>query len=89
MSRPGTSLPTVINKGRLNVRIVVPTFNEAGNLPALADELLALPLPGSCLLVVDDASPDGTGRLADDLAAVSAGRLAVLHRAGPRGLGHA
>jgi dolichol-phosphate mannosyltransferase len=71
----------------LNVRVVVPTYNEAGNLPALADQLLALPLPGLSLLIVDDASPDGTGRLADELAAASAGRLAVLHRAGPRGLG--
>jgi dolichol-phosphate mannosyltransferase len=75
------------NEGPLNVVIVVPTYNEAGNLPALAAELMALPLPGLRLLVVDDASPDGTGRLADELAARSAGRIAVVHRTGPRGLG--
>jgi dolichol-phosphate mannosyltransferase len=67
--------------------VVVPTFNEAGNLPALGPALLALPLEGLRMLVVDDASPDGTGRLADELAAASGGRLAVLHRTGPRGLG--
>ncbi len=71
----------------MNVIVVVPTFNEAGNLSAMAGELLALPLPGLGLLVVDDASPDGTGRLADELAAASAGRVSVLHRTGPRGLG--
>jgi dolichol-phosphate mannosyltransferase len=70
-----------------NVVVVVPTYNEAGNLPALARALLAQPLPPMRLLVVDDASPDGTGRLADELAVVSAGRIAVLHRAGRRGLG--
>lgn len=80
-------MPIKKNDGPLNVFIVVPTFNEAGNLPALVGELLALPLPGLRLLVVDDASPDGTGRRADELAAASAGRLAVLHRTGPRGLG--
>jgi dolichol-phosphate mannosyltransferase len=73
----------------LNVTVVVPTYNEAGNLPALAAELLALPLPGLRFLVVDDASPDGTGRLADELAAASDGRGAVIHRIGPRGLGRA
>ncbi|MGZ5478173.1 MAG: glycosyltransferase, partial [Candidatus Aminicenantales bacterium] len=48
----------------LNVTVVVPTYNEAGNIAVLAAELLALPLPGLRLLIVDDASPDGTGRLA-------------------------
>lgn len=71
----------------MNTVIVVPTYNEAGNLPPLAESLLALPVPGLRLLVVDDGSPDGTGRLADDLAARSAGRIAVLHRHGTRGLG--
>lgn len=79
----------MISEGPLNVTVVVPTYNEAGNLPALAAELLALPFPGLRVLVVDDASPDGTGRLADELASASAGRLAVLHRTGPRGLGRA
>jgi dolichol-phosphate mannosyltransferase len=74
-------------KPKAKVFVVVPTFNESGNLPALAGELLALPVPELRLLIVDDASPDGTGRLADELAAASAGRMDVLHRSGPRGLG--
>ncbi len=75
------------SEGPLNITVVVPTYNEAGNVTALAVELLALPLPGLRLLVVDDASPDGTGRLADGLAAAANGRMAVLHRTGPPGLG--
>jgi len=71
----------------VNTVIVVPTYNEAANLPALVESLLALPVPGLGLLIVDDGSPDGTGPLADDLAARSAGRIAVLHRHGTRGLG--
>ena len=71
----------------MNIAVVVPTFNEAGNIRAMAEVLLALPLPGLRVLIVDDDSPDGTGRLADDMAASSAGRLGVLHRTGKRGLG--
>ncbi len=71
------------------VVIVVPTYNEAENLPRLAEQLLALPVPGIELLVVDDNSPDGTGKIADDLAAQSNGRIQVLHRPGKQGLGTA
>lgn len=71
----------------MNTRVVVPTYNEAPNLAALAEALLALPVPGLGLLVVDDGSPDGTGDLADRLAASSAGHVSVLHRHGERGLG--
>jgi dolichol-phosphate mannosyltransferase len=71
----------------MNVTVVVPTYNEVNNLTALLEALWALPLPGLRALVVDDASPDGTGRLADELAARTPGRLEVLHRRGPRGLG--
>jgi dolichol-phosphate mannosyltransferase len=71
------------------VVIVVPTFNEARNLPELAGQLLALPVPGIEMLVVDDNSPDGTGKIADDLAAQSGGRIHVLHRPGKQGLGTA
>jgi dolichol-phosphate mannosyltransferase len=71
----------------MKVTVVVPTYNEASNLRPMLEALWALPLPGLRVLVVDDGSPDGTGRLADELAARAPGRLDVLHRSGPRGLG--
>ncbi len=71
----------------MEVLVVVPTYNEAENLPRLAETLLGLDLDLG-LLVVDDASPDGTGRLADELAAADP-RVMVLHRPGKQGLGTA
>jgi dolichol-phosphate mannosyltransferase len=71
----------------MSTLVVVPTFNEALNLPRLAAEILAD--PERSLLVVDDNSPDGTGQLADRLAVETGGRVAVLHRAGKQGLGSA
>jgi dolichol-phosphate mannosyltransferase len=68
-----------------NVLVVTPTYNERENLPLLAEGVLSH--EGYRLLVVDDGSPDGTGELADRLAAAHPGRLEVLHRSGPRGLG--
>jgi dolichol-phosphate mannosyltransferase len=65
--------------------IVLPTFNEAENLELISRDILAA-LPGATLLVVDDASPDGTGDIADRLANADA-RVRVLHRAGKEGLG--
>jgi dolichol-phosphate mannosyltransferase len=65
--------------------VVVPTYNERENLPVLARGVLSHP---NCrMLVVDDGSPDGTGAVADDLAREFPGRIAVMHRTGPRGLG--
>jgi dolichol-phosphate mannosyltransferase len=68
-----------------DIVVVVPTYNEKDNLPALASGILAH--PGFRLLVVDDGSPDGTGAIADQLSAAHPGRVDVLHRTGPRGLG--
>jgi len=67
------------------VLVVVPTYNERDNLPLLVDAVLAR--EAYRMLVVDDGSPDGTGALADEIAAKSNARLQVLHHAGPRGLG--
>ncbi|MBN9606080.1 MAG: polyprenol monophosphomannose synthase [Actinomycetales bacterium] len=67
--------------------VVMPTFDEALNLERVARAVLAVD-PEIRLLVVDDASPDGTGELADRLAAEEP-RISVLHRAGREGLGHA
>jgi dolichol-phosphate mannosyltransferase len=67
--------------------VVVPTYNERENLSALAQRLLALPVPVD-LLIVDDNSPDGTGKLADNLAAEHSS-IHVLHRMEKSGLGRA
>ena len=70
-----------------DVWVVLPTYNEAENLPAIAAAILAA-LPGATLLVVDDNSPDGTGRLADEMAERDP-HVRVLHRARKQGLGRA
>src|SRR6266508_3959042 len=67
--------------------VVLPTYDEAENLPGIAAAILEQ-VPGATLLVVDDASPDGTGELADDLATREP-RIRVRHRAGKQGLGRA
>ena len=65
--------------------VIVPTYNERDNLPVLLERLLRH--PDLLVLVVDDNSPDGTGLEADRVAADSGGRVSVMHRTGPRGLG--
>lgn len=65
--------------------VLLPTYNERENLPEIARLLLAQ--ANVRVLVIDDGSPDGTGKVADALAAASGGRLSVLHRTGKRGLG--
>ncbi len=67
--------------------VVSPTYNERGNLGELVDRFLALP-DEIHLLIVDDNSPDGTGQLADEIAAREP-RVHVLHRAEKDGLGRA
>jgi dolichol-phosphate mannosyltransferase len=67
--------------------VVVPTYNERENLPPLAQRLLGLSAPIE-VLVVDDNSPDGTGKIADDLSARH-GNIHVLHRTEKNGLGKA
>lgn len=78
---PGVEAPTP------GVWVVLPTYNEAENLAAISAAITAA-VPAATLLVVDDASPDGTGELADRLAAAD-GRLRVLHRPAKVGLGPA
>ncbi|MFA6604040.1 MAG: polyprenol monophosphomannose synthase [Patescibacteria group bacterium] len=69
--------------------VIIPTYNEQENLARVAAAVLDLGLADLDILVVDDASPDGTGRLADGLAAAHPGRVSVLHRSGKLGLGTA
>jgi dolichol-phosphate mannosyltransferase len=73
----------------VRLTVVIPTYNEAENLPKLFSALFALPLPDLHVIIVDDNSPDGTGDMAEELASSSAGRLSVLHRPGKLGLGTA
>ncbi len=67
--------------------VVLPTYDEAENIGPISAAILAA-LPDATLLVVDDESPDGTGRLADDLAAADP-RIRVRHRPVKQGLGRA
>ncbi len=69
--------------------VVIPTYNEVNNLPLLAAEIWALNIPGLAILVVDGASPDGTGLIAEELAAQRPGALAVMHCPERAGLGAA
>ena len=80
-----TAWPQVVPSAR--VLVVIPTYNEIENLPNLVDEVLRV-LPDADLLVVDDNSPDGTGKWCD-AKAQSEPRLRCLHRAGKMGLGSA
>jgi len=67
--------------------VVLPTYDEAENLPGIAAAILEM-LPAATLLVVDDSSPDGTGELAEQLARDEP-RVRVRHRPGKEGLGRA
>jgi len=72
-----------------NSTVVIPTYNEAENLPKISEALFSLGIDGLEILVVDDASPDGTGQIADQLAQQNPGKFHVLHRPGKLGLGSA
>jgi dolichol-phosphate mannosyltransferase len=69
--------------------VVIPTYNEADNLPTLVAELQALGIPELAVLVVDDNSPDGTGQVADALAERLPSVVYARHRPKKEGLGRA
>jgi len=71
------------------VCVVIPTYNEAENLPDIVTRLFSLELPFLRLIIVDDASPDGTGAIADSIAEVHRGQIQVLHRPLKTGIGPA
>lgn len=73
----------------MQLTVVIPTYNEAENLPELVSALFSLPLADLRLIVVDDNSPDGTGEVADRLATQYLHHLQVIHRPGKQGLGTA
>jgi dolichol-phosphate mannosyltransferase len=65
--------------------VLIPTYNEKDNIPILIADLMAI--PGVHVMVLDDQSPDGTGKVADELGRKYPGRVQCLHRTGQRGLG--
>ena len=69
--------------------IIIPTYNEVENLPKLVSVIMNLPFNDLGLLIVDDNSPDGTGRLAEQLAEDYKNRILIHHREGKLGLGTA
>ena len=69
----------------MNTLVLIPTYNEKDNLPILVKDLMVI--PDVAVMVLDDQSPDGTGHVAEGLAADYPGRVLVLHRTGQRGLG--
>jgi dolichol-phosphate mannosyltransferase len=69
----------------MNVLVIIPTYNERENIGPIVEAIL--PQDNVGVLVVDDASPDGTGQVADALAERFPGRVGVLHRTANRGLG--
>jgi dolichol-phosphate mannosyltransferase len=69
------------------ILVVIPTYNEAENIREITARVRRA-VPAADILIADDASPDGTGAVADDLA-VADGKIRVLHRSGKQGLGAA
>lgn len=68
--------------------VIIPTYNEADNINDLVTQLLALPVDLG-VIIVDDNSPDGTGKFADGWAEREPARVHVVHRSGKLGLGTA
>lgn len=73
----------------MTLTVVIPTYNEAQNLPILVGALFSLPIGGLRIVIVDDNSPDGTGRIAERFAEEHPGQFNVIHRSGKLGLGTA
>lgn len=85
--RPEATLPTAAASSSNRILVSLATYNEAGNLAALIAEIHKF-VPHADVLVIDDNSPDGTGRIADQMADADP-RIKVLHRPGKLGLGTA
>lgn len=73
----------------MQLTVVIPTYNEAENLPRLVSALFSLPIHNLKLLIVDDNSPDGTGEIAKILRDENSGKVTLIQRSGKLGLGSA
>ena len=87
MSGESTAVPETRVEGRGRALVVLPTYEEAENLEGIVPQILAAD-DRIDILIVDDASPDGTGEIADRIAEREP-RVGVLHREGKQGLGSA
>ncbi|ORV70372.1 dolichol-phosphate mannosyltransferase [Mycolicibacter hiberniae] len=87
MRRTGGAAP-MNERPSLHTLVVIPTYNELENLPIILDRLQQA-RPDVHILIVDDGSPDGTGKLADERAAADPARIHVMHRSSKAGLGAA
>jgi dolichol-phosphate mannosyltransferase len=86
-SQPVSAQEPVTASADAGTWVILPTYNEKENIREISAAILAA-LPGATLLVVDDGSPDGTGQIADELAAADP-RIRVRHRKAKQGLGRA
>ena len=84
---PSGSEQVNVGRPRKDSLVIIPTYNEAGNIEPLMRQILEMPMFDA--LVVDDHSPDGTGEVADELARQFPNRVVVLHRRGKQGLASA
>ena len=73
----------------MQTHIILPTYDEAQNLALMMEQLLALPLLDVHILIIDDNSHDGTGKIADELREKNPDRISTMHRPGKMGLGTA
>lgn len=73
----------------MQLTVIIPTYNESNNLPKLVAVLFSLPIRELKLLIVDDNSPDGTGKVAKDLREKYPGRISVIERPRKLGMGSA
>ena len=73
----------------MSLAVIIPTYNEKDNLPKIVTRILTLPIDDLRVLIIDDNSPDGTGKIADDLAIQFPQKVEVIHRSGKLGLGTA
>src|SRR5689334_12540330 len=86
---PGISIPAEDQPEQV-VMVVMPTYNEIENIARMLETLFQLGIPNLKVLVVDDNSPDGTGKVVEDLIKEKyTGKVEILHRPGKMGLGPA
>ncbi len=88
-AQPQPQTHTADSQDSQSIAIVIPTFNEAENLPVLTERIFKLDMPEPKIIVVDDGSPDGTGDVANGLKERYNGRIEVIQRGSKQGLGTA